>query len=194
MRGSLFNLAAPQFAFYQGVPAVIQMQDDVGLQVVAVAIVGYFTSKRSGIDLEVAHTHTLEYEAEGVELALPLTRAKAEADERVRIVQEQADKAMDAMAEEANAKVLATQNELVRTRKVLADEREKKDEDIRRATERAANRAWESANKSIQEAVVRPPTCAASLTRPRRTWRPPTARSTGSRAVPTIPPSSPTPS
>ena len=59
------------------------------------------------------------------------------------------------MAEEANAKVLAAKNELARTRKVLADEREKKDEDIRRATERAASRAWASANKSIQEAVDR---------------------------------------
>ena len=89
------------------------------------------------------------------EVSEMMAKAKAEADERVRTVQEQADKAMNAMAEEANAKILAAQNELALTRKTLADERKKKDEDIRRATERAASRAWESANKSIQEAVVR---------------------------------------
>ena len=89
------------------------------------------------------------------EVSEMMAKAKAEADERVRTVQEQADKAMDAMAEEANAKVLATQNELARTRKVLADEREKKGEDIRLASERAASWARASANKSIQEAIDR---------------------------------------
>ena len=89
------------------------------------------------------------------EVSEMMAKAKAEADERVRTVQEQADKAMDAMAEEANAKVLAAQNELARTRKVLADEREKKGEDIRLASERADSWARASANKSIQEAVVR---------------------------------------
>ena len=89
------------------------------------------------------------------EVSEMMAKAKAEADERVRTVQEQADKAMDAMAEEANAKVLAAQNELARTRKVLADEREKKGEDIRLASERAASWARASANKSIQEAIDR---------------------------------------
>lgn len=89
------------------------------------------------------------------EVSEMMAKAKAEADERVRTVQEKADKAMDAMAEEANAKVLAAQNELARTRKVLADEREKKGEDIRLASERAASWARASANKSIQEAIDR---------------------------------------
>lgn len=89
------------------------------------------------------------------EVSEMMAKAKAEADERVRNVQEQADKAMDAMAEEANAKVLAAQNELARTRKVLADEREKKGEDIRLASVRAASWARASANKSIQEAIDR---------------------------------------
>ena len=103
----------------------------------------------AGVKTKMAGNYSQE------EVSEMMAKAKAEADERVRTVQEQADKAMDAMADEANAKVLAAQNELARTRKTLADEREKKDEEIRRATERAASRAWESANKSIQEAVVR---------------------------------------
>ena len=103
----------------------------------------------AGVKTKMAGNYSQE------EVSEMMAKAKAEADERVRTVQEQADKAMDAMADEANAKVLAVQNELARTRKTLADEREKKDEEIRRATERAASRAWESANKSIQEAVVR---------------------------------------
>ena len=103
----------------------------------------------AGVKTKMAGNYSQE------EVSEMMAKAKAEADERVRTVQEQADKAMDAMADEANAKVLAVQNELARTRKTLADERKKKDEDIRRATERAASRAWESANKSIQEAVVR---------------------------------------
>lgn len=54
------------------------MQDDVGFQAIAVAVMGNLATKRSGIDLEVTHAHTLEYEAEGLELGLQLTRAKAE--------------------------------------------------------------------------------------------------------------------
>ena len=103
----------------------------------------------AGVKTKMAGNYSQE------EVSEMMAKAKAEADERVRTVQEQADKAMNAMAEEANAKILAAQNELALTRKTLADERKKKDEDIRRATERAASRAWESANKSIQEAVVR---------------------------------------
>ena len=37
----------------------------------------YKGAMRSGIDLEIAHTHTLEYETEGLELSLQLTRAEA---------------------------------------------------------------------------------------------------------------------
>ena len=103
----------------------------------------------AGVKTKMADNYSQE------EVSEMMAKVKAEADERVRTVQEQADKAMDAMAEEANAKVLATQNELARTRKTLADERKKKDEDIRRATETAASRAWELANRNIQEAVVR---------------------------------------
>lgn len=84
-----------------------------------------------------------------------MTKASAEADERVRTVQEQADKAMAAAAEEADAKVLAVQNELASVRRALADERMKKDEDIRIATEKAARKAWASVNAAIQDAVDR---------------------------------------
>lgn len=103
----------------------------------------------AGVKTKMAGNYSQE------EVSEMMAKVKAEADERVRTVQEQADKAMDAMAEEANAKVLATQNELARTRKVLADERKKKDEDIRRVTEKAASWARASANKSIQEAIDR---------------------------------------
>jgi hypothetical protein len=84
-----------------------------------------------------------------------MTKASAEADERVRTVQEQADKAMAAAAEEADAKVLAVQNELASVRRALADERKKKDEDIRIATEKATRKAWASVNAAINEAVDR---------------------------------------
>ena len=84
-----------------------------------------------------------------------MTKASAEADERVRTVQEQAAKAMAAAAEEADAKVLAVQNELANVRRVLADERKQKDEEVRIATEKAARKAWASVNAAINEAVDR---------------------------------------
>lgn len=84
-----------------------------------------------------------------------MTKANADADERVRTVQEQADKAMAAAAEEADAKVLAVQNELASVRRALADERKKKDEDIRIATEKVARMASASVNAAIREAVDR---------------------------------------
>lgn len=103
----------------------------------------------AGVKTKMAGNYSQE------EVSEMMSKAKAEADERVRNVQEQADKAMDALAEEANAKVLAAQNELARTRKTLADERKKKDEEIRYATEKATSMALASVNKSIQEAVNR---------------------------------------
>ena len=103
----------------------------------------------AGVKTKMAGNYSQE------EVSEMMAKAKAEADERVRIVQEQADKAMDAMDEEANTKVLTAQNELARTRKDLADERKKKEEEIRLATERATNRARVSAQKRMQEAVER---------------------------------------
>lgn len=103
----------------------------------------------AGVKTKMAGNYSQE------EVAEMMAKAKADADERVRSAQEQADKAMDAMAEEANAKVLASQNELALARKTLADERKKKDEEIRYATEKATSRALASVNKSIQEAVNR---------------------------------------
>ena len=103
----------------------------------------------AGVKTKMAGNYSQE------EVSEMMAKAKAEADERVRIVLEQADKAMDAMDEEANTKVLTAQNELARTRKDLADERKKKEEEIRLATERATNRARVSAQKRMQEAVER---------------------------------------
>ena len=82
-----------------------------------------------------------------------MTKASAEADERVRSVKEQAVKAMAAATEETEAKVLAVQNELASVRRALADERKRKDEDIRIATEKAARKAYASVNAAIHDAV-----------------------------------------
>ena len=46
MSGTVFYLCTTQFAFYEGVTAVFHVQDDIGLQAVAVTVVGDFTVER----------------------------------------------------------------------------------------------------------------------------------------------------
>ena len=53
---TIIYLCAAQFAFDEGVAAVFQVQDNVGLQAVAVTVVRDLAVARGGIDLKVADT------------------------------------------------------------------------------------------------------------------------------------------
>ena len=75
---AIVYLCAAQFTLDEGIAAVFQVQDNVGLQAVVVTVVGDYAVERGGIDLKVPHAHTFEDESEGLELGEQLTRSESQ--------------------------------------------------------------------------------------------------------------------
>ena len=66
--GTILYLTAAKFAFYECIASVFKMEHQVGLQTIAVAIVGYVAIKVGSISPKVAYTHLLKDETEGLKL------------------------------------------------------------------------------------------------------------------------------
>ena len=68
MGGTILYLSATKLAFYECITSVFKMEHQVGLQTIAIAIVGYVAMKVGRISPKVAHAHLFKDETEGLEL------------------------------------------------------------------------------------------------------------------------------